>query len=284
LVCLVFLVYSVCLVYWSNQIDRTDETDRVFPQPATAYLFSGFATIVVSPRSWGASSVGIAWKWREADKGAAHDKAHRFTIASFYFVFPPVAFPLMRPPERPQGMSLLRRSLFLVCPLLMLPLSLMLLAGLAGCGPAPSDNAPTLDPRASQGEPPLSQNNPPPRTDLIASATSSAKPSPAPLVLENGNGSLPGKGTVSGGDSPPAAPSSSTKPVTPLVVPAWMAKDLASPDVDTRLRSLETWVLNAPVGSIDPLILAFENDEERVRARAMELIEQDWARAADFGE
>jgi hypothetical protein len=63
-----------------------------------------------------------------------------------------------------------------------------------------------------------------------------------------------------------------------------MAKDLASPDVDTRLRSLETWVLTAPVGSIDPLILAFENDEERVRARAMELIEQDWVRAADFGQ
>jgi hypothetical protein len=69
-----------------------------------------------------------------------------------------------------------------------------------------------------------------------------------------------------------------------LVIPEWIAKDLNSPDVDTRLRALETWVLNAPVGSIDPLILAFENDEERVRARAMELIEQDWARAADFGE
>ena len=67
-----------------------------------------------------------------------------------------------------------------------------------------------------------------------------------------------------------------------LVVPAWIAKDLASPDVDTRLRALDTWVLTAPVGSIDPLILAFENnDDARVRVRAMELIEQDWARAAD---
>ena len=69
-----------------------------------------------------------------------------------------------------------------------------------------------------------------------------------------------------------------------LVVPAWIAKDLASPDIDTRLRALETWVLTAPVGSIDPLLLAFENDEERVRARAMELIEQDWARAVEGGE
>jgi hypothetical protein len=179
-------------------------------------------------------------------------------------------------------MRLSRPSLRPSCPCLALPMSLLLLAGLAGCGPAPSDNAPTLESHASQGEPPLSQKNPPPRTDLIASATSSAKTSPAPLVSENRSGSLPGKGTVSGGDSPHAAPASSTKPVNPmdvLVVPAWIAKDLASPEVDTRLRALDTWVLTAPVGSIDPLILAYgTDDDERVQARAMELIEQDWAR------
>ena len=94
-------------------------------------------------------------------------------------------------------MRLSRLSRHPVCPCLALPMSLLLLAGLAGCGPAPSDNAPTLAPRASQGEPPLSQKNPSPRTDLIASATSSTKNSPAPLVSENGTGSLPGKGTVS---------------------------------------------------------------------------------------
>jgi hypothetical protein len=181
-------------------------------------------------------------------------------------------------------MRLSRPSLLPVCQCLALSMSLLLLAGLAGCGPAPSDNAPTLDPRANQGEPPLSQKNPPPRTDLIASATSSPKTSPAPLVSENGNSSLPGKETVSGGDSPHAAPAPFAKPANPmdsLVIPDWIAKDLASADVDTRLRALETWVLIAPVGSIDPLILAFGNDDEQVRGRAMELIQQDWARAAD---
>jgi hypothetical protein len=181
-------------------------------------------------------------------------------------------------------MRLSRPSLLLSCPCLALSMSLLLLAGLAGCGPAPSDNAPTLAPRASQGEPPVSQENPPPRTDLIASATNSAKTSPAPLVLENGTGSLPGKGTVSRGDPPHAAPASSTKnlvnPMDALEVPAWFAKDLASPDVDTRIRALDTWVLTAPVGSIDPLLLAFGNDDERVRARAMELIKQDLVRVA----
>ena len=179
-------------------------------------------------------------------------------------------------------MRLSRLSRRPVCPCFALPMSLLLLAGMAGCGAAPSDHASTLDPRASQGEPPVSQKNPPPRTDLIASAPSHAKTSPAPLVSENGNGSLSRKGTAPVGDSPKAAPAPSTKPVNPidaLVIPEWIAKDLASPDIDTRLRALNTWVLTAPVGSIDPLILAYgTDDDERVQARAMELIEQDWAR------
>ena len=175
-------------------------------------------------------------------------------------------------------MRLSRPSLLPVCSCLALPMSLMLLAGLAGCGPASSDNAPTLGPRASLGEPPSSQKNQSPRTDPFASAASTTTASPAPLVSENGTGSLPGNGTAPVGDSPKTTPASSTKPVNPmhvLEVPAWFAKDLASPDVDTRLRALDTWLLTAPGGSIDPLILAFENDEERVRARAMELIVQD---------
>lgn len=95
---------------------------------------------------------------------------------------------------------------------------------------------------------------------------------------------MPARGTVPVGDSPKATPASSTKPANPmdaLVIPDWIAKDLNSPDVGTRLQALETWVMFAPAGSIDPLILAFGNDDERVRARAMELIEQDWARAAE---
>jgi hypothetical protein len=60
-----------------------------------------------------------------------------------------------------------------------------------------------------------------------------------------------------------------------------MAKELDSPDVATRIRALEMWAQSAPPGSVDPLILAYEDKDERVRARAMELIEQDWARAAD---
>jgi hypothetical protein len=66
-----------------------------------------------------------------------------------------------------------------------------------------------------------------------------------------------------------------------LVVPAWIAKELDSPDVNTRLRALETWAQSAPPGAVDPLIVALEDKDERVQARAMELIEQDQARTAD---
>jgi hypothetical protein len=33
-----------------------------------------------------------------------------------------------------------------------------------------------------------------------------------------------------------------SKPAEPLAVPVWMAKDLASPDVQVRLRALDRWV------------------------------------------
>ena len=172
-------------------------------------------------------------------------------------------------------------------PCLALPMSLLLLAGLAGCGSAPSDNAPTLGPRASQGEPSLSQKNPPPRTDPFALAAKSATASPLPLASENGTGSVPEKGKVKVGGNTMVESATSREPLVPpdaLTVPAWIAKDLASPDVGTRLRALDTWVLTAPVGSIDPLLLAFGNDDERVRARAMELIKQDLVRVAGAGE
>jgi HEAT repeat protein len=69
--------------------------------------------------------------------------------------------------------------------------------------------------------------------------------------------------------------------VDTLVVPAWMAKALDSPDVSVRLRALETWAQSAPLGAVDPLILALEDKDERVQARATELIEQDMARESE---
>jgi HEAT repeat protein len=54
-----------------------------------------------------------------------------------------------------------------------------------------------------------------------------------------------------------------------------MAKQLDSPDVQVRLRALDRWGQQAPTESVDLLLLALEDEDERVQARALELIEQD---------
>ena len=170
-----------------------------------------------------------------------------------------------------------RPSLHLLYPHLALLLSLMLFAGLSGCGPASSDNTPNLGPRANSGGLPPSEQSQSPRKDpLIQTAN------PVPLASAN-NMTGATSGGETGKNSFPEPPIPSPKPAdsgNTSVMPAWMAKELESPDIGTRLRALETWVKSAPPGSVDPLITAYyENKDERVLARAMELIEQDWARA-----
>lgn len=59
-------------------------------------------------------------------------------------------------------------------------------------------------------------------------------------------------------------------------MPSWMARELAHPDVQVRLQALDTWVRQGRTGSVDPLMLALTDSDDRVRARALELIEEDW--------
>jgi hypothetical protein len=187
--------------------------------------------------------------------------------------------PSPAPPERPEDMRPSRPCLRLLCPRLALLLSLMLFAGVAGCGPASSDNAPSLESRASVRGPPLSEQGPSSRNDPFTPTAS-----PVPLAMVNGTGAPAGTETVPRGDSLHAVSVPSSEPAHPvdgLVVPEWMAQKLNSPNVRVRLRALETWAQSAPLGAIDPLILAFEDKDERVRARAQQLIEQDWERKAE---
>jgi hypothetical protein len=161
-------------------------------------------------------------------------------------------------------------------------LSVLLLAGPAGCGPTTSDNPPNLGPNVNGDGPFLGKPGPPPRNDAFPTAAS-----PLPLALVTGTGSASGTGTVPREDSPQAVPVLSSEPGHPvegLVVPEWMAQKLNSPKVRVRLQALETWAQSAPPGVIDPLILAFEDKDERVRARAQQLIEQDWARKAEAAQ
>ena len=110
---------------------------------------------------------------------------------------------------------------------------------------------------------------------------------PVSLASVNGTGTVSGTGTVPGGDGLHAVPVLSSEPGHPiegLVVPEWMVQKLNSPKMRVRLQALETWALTAPLGAVDPLILAFEDKDPRVRARAQQLLEQDWARQAEAGK
>jgi hypothetical protein len=64
-----------------------------------------------------------------------------------------------------------------------------------------------------------------------------------------------------------------------LILPDWMSTALASPEVGLRLQALDRWAQHAPAGSVNPFIIALDDIDERVRAKALALIEQDWVRA-----
>jgi hypothetical protein len=167
-------------------------------------------------------------------------------------------------------------------PRMALLLSVVFFAGLAGCGPASSDNVPNLGQNTNVGGPFLSKQNLSPHTDAF---TPTANPIFAASV--NGPGSVAGSGADPEGHNPLAATVLSSElrhPVEGLIVPEWMAQKLNSSKVRVRLQALETWAQSAPPGAVDPLILAFEDKDERVRARAQQLLEQDWARKAEAGK
>ena len=196
-------------------------------------------------------------------------------------------------PERSEGMHPSRPCLRLLCPRPLLLMTLMLLAGLAGCGPASSDHAPNLGPRASVDGPPLSKQGPSPHNNAFTSVTPAASPEPRASV--QGTGAVSGMGTPPEGDrrqvvsAPSPSPVDSPNPddsdsLDIRVVPDWMAKELASPDVNARLWALETWAQSAPPGAVDPLIQALNDKDERVQVLAKELIEEDEYRGLDEEE
>jgi hypothetical protein len=77
---------------------------------------------------------------------------------------------------------------------------------------------------------------------------------------------------------PAAAQSAASASVTPPVpVPDWMQRALTHPDAQVRLTALDTWVEQGRQSGVTPLLSALTDPDERVRDRALQLIEQDWA-------
>ena len=123
----------------------------------------------------------------------------------------------------------------------------------------PTDKPPRLEPGASLGgpsqSPSVSQSAPAPHTDPVT-PTASSVPLPSSRSPD-----------VHG----------QARPAETLVEPDWIGAALASPDARVRLWALDHWQQHAPRESVDPLIAALDDEDEDVRARATEILEQYWA-------
>ena len=138
--------------------------------------------------------------------------------------------------------------------------TMALMAGTSGCGSASPGDPVNVESHAAMAGPSPSAQAP-----GSGNATTTLAASPVPIA----SGLAP-------------AGHGEARQVETLVDPAWMAKQLDSPDVQVRLRALDRWGQQAPTESVDLLLLALEDEDERVQARALELIEQDeqdWVRA-----
>jgi hypothetical protein len=136
-----------------------------------------------------------------------------------------------------------------LCPCLAWFLGLMLLAGLSGCGPAASDHAPNPESRASLNDPFTPGASPGPLDAFPASNYA-----PAPAAQEE----------------PAPLPEY-------LDLPSWIAQALDAPEVSVRLQALDTWAQQGAQAPLDPLVVALDDEDDDVRTKAMEIIDQQWA-------
>ena len=178
----------------------------------------------------------------------------------------------------------LRPSLHLRCPRQALLLYVVLLAGLAGCGPASSDNAPNLGPRVSVAGPTPAQKSPAPRNDPAPPSAS-----PVPLAADNETGPASVRRIDSGGDNANQGGRQLLKSAgasngitdgrdqSPIPsIPDSIIKGLDSPDARVRLLTLDHLKEPKTMASLDLLFAALEDEDEAVRAKATEIIERHW--------
>ena len=136
---------------------------------------------------------------------------------------------------------------------------LMLLAGLSGCGPAPSDHAPNSESSASLGAP------------------SEWQPVPQQSPSVSNNPFTPAAFPASNYTPAPAAQEEPEPQPEYLDLPSWIAQALEAPEVSVRLQALDTWAQQGDQAPLDPLVVALDDDDDDVRTKAMEIIEQQWA-------
>jgi len=136
------------------------------------------------------------------------------------------------------------------------------LAGLSGCGPAAPDYSASLESHANLSMPSKSQ-------------------------AFTHHVSAPGNGLSTPVASPVGPAASINKLATAqeepvplqehLSLPIWIAQALDAPEASVRIQALDTWAQQGAQAPLDPLVVALDDENDDVRAKAMAIIEQHWA-------
>lgn len=134
------------------------------------------------------------------------------------------------------------------------------LAGLSGCGPAAPDYSQGLESRADLSASSKSQS-------VTQHPWAPIKSSVAPAV-----------GRPAEWSNTPT-PTQVEAPPQPehLAVPVWIAQALDAPEVSVRIQALDTWAQQGSQAPLGPLVVALDDENDDVRAKAMEIIERHWA-------
>lgn len=152
-------------------------------------------------------------------------------------------------------------TLMIVRPEMIAVLFSLSFAGLSGCGPAASDPAPNSQSHASLSAPsesqPVSQHTSAAHNDPFTPAAS-----PAPLASNY---------------SPAAAQEEPAPLPEYLALPIWIAQALDAPEASVRIQALDMWAQQGAQAPLDPLVVALDDEDDDVRTKAMEIIEQHWA-------
>lgn len=147
-------------------------------------------------------------------------------------------------------------------------LALTLLAALISCGPAPSEESPRTDKMTGTSR------------ELSSTGTVSLRGA-QPVPQTSAAGLTP---LVSNERSLSDALDQSAEPPEHVVLSESIAKELDWPDASVRLRALDRWVQQGPKTSLDPLVVALDDEDETVQAKTMALIEQQVAIEPEWEE
>jgi len=145
-------------------------------------------------------------------------------------------------------------------PYLTVLLSLMLLAGLTGCGQAGSGNTPGLEARSSTSGS-AGQGG-----KTLIPADQGDKPLAKSAVTPDNSATVEDKKIKSVEEKKSAA----------LPVPDAIARDFESPYARIRLQALDYWATQGTKAPLDPLLEALEDEDEEVRTKAAKIAEEKW--------